>query len=109
MRRHRGQEPAELGVLAHVALAEKDAAALLRLEARREKDRGRVQHVGAQLIGLVRDRDRVEVDDAVDRLASVLPLHVLANRPDVVAEVLLARRLDTAEDAHGQGSVWAVR
>ena len=41
--------------------------------------------------GVVGDRDRVQVDDAVDRLAAVLALDVLADRPDVVAEVLACR------------------
>ena len=45
------------------------------------------------------DGDRVQVDDAVDPLAAVLPLDVLADRPDVVAQVLATRRLDAAEDS----------
>ena len=53
----------------------------------------------AKLGRVLRHGDRVQVDDAVDRLAAVLPLDVLADRPDVVAEVLAAGRLDAAEDA----------
>jgi hypothetical protein len=45
---------------------------------------------------------RVQVDDAVDRLAAVLALDVLADRPDVVAQVLLTRGLDAGEDAHAR-------
>ena len=64
--------------------------------------RGRVEHVLAQLApGRTATRDRVQVDDAVDRLAAVLALDVLADRADVVAEVLAAGGLDAAEDAHG--------
>ena len=57
----------------------------------------------AQLRRVVGDRDRVQVDDAVDRLAvagAVLALDVLADRADVVAEVLAPGRLDAAEDPH---------
>ena len=93
----RGEQPGELGVLAHVGLAEEDAA--LGVEAGGEQDRGRVVDALAQLGRVVGDRDRVQVDDAVDRrVAAVLALDVLADRADVVAEVLAAGRLDAAED-----------
>ncbi len=49
---------------------------------------------------VVVDRDRVQVDDAEERLAQLLRLRVLAEAADVVAEVLVARRLDAAEDSH---------
>ena len=89
----RGEQPGELGVLAHVGLAEEDAA--LRVEAGGEQDRGRVVEALAQLDWVVGDRDRVQVDDAEDRrLAPILALDVLADRADVVAEVLAAGRLD---------------
>ncbi len=98
-RRDRRQQPAELGVLVDVGLAEEDAA--LRVEAGGDQDRGRVVQALAQLGGLVGDGDRVEVDDAVDRrVAAVLAVDVLADRADVVAEVLAAGGLDAGEDAH---------
>ena len=106
MRGDRRQQPGELGVLAHVGLAEEDAA--LGIEPGGEQDRGRVVEALAQLGRVVGDRDRVQVDDAVDRLAALalgalLALDVLADRPDVVAEVLAPGRLDAAEDPHAQG------
>ena len=101
MRGDRGEQPGELGVLAHVGLAKEDAA--LRVEPGGDQDRGRVVEALAQLRRLVGDRDRVQVDDAVDRLAAVLALDVLADRADVVAEVLAPGRLDAAEDPHPAG------
>ena len=93
----RRQVPGELGVLADVGLAEEDAA--LGVEAGGEQDRGRVVDAGPQLVGVPRDGDRVQVDDAVDRrVAAVLALDVLADRADVVAEVLAPGGLDAAED-----------
>ena len=93
----RGEQPGQLGVLAHVGLAEEDAA--LGVEAGGEQDRGRVVEALAQLGRVVGDGDRVQVDDAVDRrVAAVLALDVLADRADVVAEVLAAGRLDAGED-----------
>jgi hypothetical protein len=84
-------------VLAHVGLAEEDAAR--RIEPGGEQNRGGVKHPLTQVGRVVGDRDRVQVDDAVDRrVAAVLPLDVLADRADVVAEVLAAGRLDAGED-----------
>ena len=84
----------------HVALAEEDAA--LGFQARREQDRRRVVDALAQLRRVVGHGDRVQVDDAVDRrIAAVLTLDVLADRADVVAQVLAPGGLDAGEDAHG--------
>ena len=95
-----GEHPGQLGVLAHVGLAEEDAA--LGVEAGGEQDRGRVVDPLAQLRRVVGDRERVQVDDAEDRrLAPLLPLDVLLDRADVVAQVLAAGRLDTPEDDRG--------
>jgi len=53
-----------------------------------------------QVARVVLDRDRVRVDDAEERLAELLRLRVLAETADLVAEVLVARRLDAGEDEH---------
>jgi hypothetical protein len=88
-----GEQPGELAVLGHVGLAEEDAA--LGVKTGGEQDRGRVVAALAQFDRVVGDRDRVQVDDAEDRrIAAVLALDVLANRADVVAQVLAAGRLD---------------
>ncbi len=97
VRGDRREQPGQLAVLAHVGLAEEDAA--LRVEAGGEQDRGRVVEPLAQLGRVVGDRDRVQVDDAEDRrVAAILALDVLPDRPDVVAEVLAAGGLDARED-----------
>jgi hypothetical protein len=97
---HRSEQPAELGVLMDIPLSKKDAPR--RIETGGEQHRRRVEHRPSQLRRVVRDRDRVQVDDAVDRrIAAVLARNVLPDRSDVVAEVLAPRRLDAAEDPHG--------
>ncbi len=53
--------------------------------------------VGRVVVG----RDRVEVDDAEERVAPLLGGGVLAEATDQVAEMFLAGRLDAGEDAHG--------
>ena len=86
-------------MLVDVGLAEEDAA--VGVEPGGYQDRRRVVHLVPELGRILGDRERVQVDDAVDRLAAILPLDVLADRADVVAEVLAPRGLDAAEDAHG--------
>jgi hypothetical protein len=94
----RGQQPTELGVLSHVRLAEEDATGWI--EPGGQQDRSRVVEALAEFGGVEPDRDGVEVDDAVDRLAHILERDVGADRPQVVAEVLATGRLDAGEHAH---------
>ena len=103
IRGHRREQPAQLGVLGQVALAEEDAS--VGIEAGGEQGgRGVVDRLaqGRRLIG---HRDRVQINHAVDRLATVLAGHVLGDGADVVAEVLSARGLDSREDPHRWRSV----
>ena len=65
VRGHRGQQPRQLGVLAHVGLAEQDAP--LGVEPGSDQHRRRVEHVGGQGGRVVGDARGVQVDDAVDR------------------------------------------
>ena len=102
----RGEQPRQLAVLLHVALAEQDAA--VRVEARGDQQRGEVERALAQVGGVVVDRQRMEVDDAVDRrVTAVLAGDVLRDAADVVAEVLGARRLDAREDPHERAKIAA--
>ena len=94
------EQPAQLCVLGHIALAKENATG--GIEAGRQQQRGQVVGAAAQLVRVIGDRDRVHVDDAIDRLAAILSLHELADRTDVVAEVLGASGLDAGEDAHGE-------
>jgi hypothetical protein len=83
---HAAQQPAQLGVLLHVALPEQDAP--LRVQPGGEQQRGEVVQALAQPGGLVGHGDRVQVNDAVQRLTPILPGDVLSDRADVVAQVL---------------------
>ena len=101
-RRHRGQQPGELGVLGAMALDEERA--VLGIEAEGEQRRGHLAGARAQDVGIVGGGQGVVVDDAVDRLVLVLQAHVVADRAEVVAEVDDAGRLDAAERAkRGRG------
>ena len=84
-------------MLGPVALDEQRAA--LRVEAQGEQRGGHLARPLAQDGRVVRARQRVVVDDAVDRLVLVLQPDVVADRAEVVAEVGDAGRLDAGEDA----------
>ena len=103
---HRGdavQHPGQLRVLGHVALDEEDAA--VRVEAGRHEQAGRVDRELPQLGRVVGHGHRVQVDDAEDGLAAELLLvgHVVADRPEEVADVLLSGGLDAREDPRRHG------
>jgi hypothetical protein len=78
-----------------VALAEDGRA--LGVEPGREQHRREVERRAAQGRRVVLDRDRVQVDDAEERVASLLRLDVLAEAAAVVSERLPPGRLDTGE------------
>src|SRR5205085_2070396 len=91
-------QPGCLGVRGHVALCEDRRA--LRVDPGREEQRGAGQGRLPETLGLVCGRDRVQVDDAEERLALLLGRPVLAVAAAVVAERLVPRRPDAGEDAH---------
>jgi hypothetical protein len=90
-------------VLHHIGLPEQDAST--GIEPGGQQEGGGVVDPGPELGGVVRHRDGVEIDDAVDSLAPILALDVLTDRPDEVAEMLPSRGLNTGEDAHGDGEI----
>ena len=92
------EQPTRLGVRRHVALR-KDGRAV-RVEPGGDQYREEVERAVVQVARVVLDGDRVQVDDAEERLAELLCLRELAEAADVVAEVLVARRLDAREDPH---------
>ncbi len=85
-------------MLGDVALDEERAD--IRVEPAGDQQRGQVEGRLAQLLGLLRKGDRVQVDDGVEGVHLVLLGHPAADGAHVVAEVLLARRLDSGENAH---------
>ena len=92
------QQPGALRMIGVVALDEERAA--LGIEPGGEEEGGQGERRLPEILGVVRHRDRVEVDDADEGLALVLGVDPLPDRPDVVAEVLVAGGLDAAEDPH---------
>ena len=83
-------------MLGAVALDEEGAA--LRVEAEGEERCRHVDRPLPQEDRVVGARQGVVVDDAVDRLVLPLQRDVVADRPEIVAEVDDAGRLDAAED-----------
>ena len=96
-RRHRAQEPGQLCVLRTVALDEERAPVGIQPE--REQSRRHLAGLRPEQLRVMRARERVVVDDAVDRLVLGLERDVVSDRPEVVAEMKDPRRLDAREDA----------
>jgi hypothetical protein len=96
-------DPAQLGVLGHVALGEQRHD--LGVEAGRDEDLRELEDLRPQLGRVLRDRDGVQVDDAVNGVVVVLFLDPAPDRTQVVAEVDLAGGLDAGEHA-GHGRRW---
>ena len=87
----------------HAALGEDGRA--LRIEAGGEQHRGEIERPLAQVGRVVLDRERVEVDDAEERVAELLGRGVLAEAAAVVAEVFRAGRLEAGEDPQREGII----
>ena len=68
--RDRAEQPSRLGVRGDVALREDGRA--LGVEAGREEHRGEVERLLPEVVGVVLDGDRVQVDDAEEALAALL-------------------------------------
>jgi hypothetical protein len=92
------EQPRRLRVRGHVALAERRRAG--RVEPRREQERRQVERAAAEVLRVVLDGDRVQVDDAEEAVPALLGGRVLAEAADQVAEMLGARGLDAGEDPH---------
>ena len=94
------EQPVETRMLGDVALHEDRAD--VGVEPARHEHRGHREGLGPQLAGVVGERERVEVDDAVVRLVLVLVDRPVPDRAQVVADVGVTARLDAREhDGHG--------
>ena len=94
------EQPGRLRVRGDMALAERRRP--VRVETGREQHRRQVERAHPQVVGVVLDRDRVQVDDAEEAVAALLSGGVLPEAADEVAEVLVARGLDAGEDPHAR-------
>ena len=100
-RRDAGEHPGQLGVRRHRRLHHDGAG--LGIDAGRQVERGDLVDLGAQLGGLLVDRDGVQIDDAEDALVVVLDAHPILERAQVIADVQISGRLHAGEDScfHG--------
>ena len=70
------------------------------IETGREQHRVQVERALAEVGGVVLDRDRMQVDDAEERVAALLRRRVLPEPADQVAEVLVPGWLDAGKNSH---------
>ena len=83
-------------MLANVGLDEDDR--LRRVQSRRKQDIGQTEDIGPQCLAGGWLGQRVKIDDAEDVVVVSLLTDPVANRPEVVAEMEIAGRLDPGED-----------
>src|SRR5690606_32090579 len=93
--------PGELRVLRHPALVEDDV--LQGVDAGREEGRGHLARSAHQLGRVLPDRDRVEVDHAIDAVVALLQGDEALDGAEIVAEVEIAGRLDAGKDEGPEG------
>ena len=76
----------------------------LGIDAGGQVERGHLLDLGAQLGGVLVERDGVQVDDAEDALVVVLDAHPILERSQVISDVKISGRLHAGEDScfHGR-------
>ncbi len=82
-------------MLRHLALQVEQRP--IRIDAHREQDLGRIEPVFVQLPRVTRNGERVQVDDAVDRLVLVLQRDPVAEGAEIVADVHVPGGLNARE------------
>jgi hypothetical protein len=93
--------PCQLGMFRHVRLNEDDGD--FRIDACGEIDAREVARFLREQFRVLRQSDRVEVDDAEETFVLVLEFDPVAQRAEVVAEVDVAGRLCAAENSFHAG------
>jgi hypothetical protein len=68
-----------------------------RVEPNGQEDLGGFEALSVQVRRCDRHGDGVQVDDAIDGLVLVLEPYPVSERPEIVADVHVARRLDAGE------------
>src|SRR5271169_4231315 len=70
-----------------------------RVDTHREKHPGKLQDFGAQLGRFLINRDRVQVDNAVDAIVVVLDFDPVLQRTQIVSNVRTSGRLNARQDS----------
>ena len=83
--------PGELGVLGDLALVEHDVAP--GIDAARNEGGRDLAGCARQLDRVLPDRDRMQIDDAVDAIVAILQLNEFDNGAEIIAEMQITGRL----------------
>ena len=92
-----GEHPGQLRVRRHRRLHHNGA--LVRVDARRQVERGQFEDLGAQLGGVLVEGDRVQVYDTENGFVVGLDAHPVLQRAQIIADVQVARGLHPGEDS----------
>ena len=90
------EDPGKLGVLGNLALVEHDV--LLRIDAAGDERRGDFANGVRQFGRILPDRDRVQIDDAIDAVVAVLQFDEALDGAEIVAEMQIAGRLHAGKN-----------
>ena len=93
--RDRVEYPGEFGMFRHHRLDEHRSAGWV--QPRRQQRYDHLAPARAEVVGVVRDGDRVIVHDAEERFEAPLELDPVLHRPEIVADMKFPRRLNAAE------------
>ena len=78
---------------------------MFRIDADRQEHSGKLQRLRAELLGLLVNRDRVQVDDAVNALVVVLNFGPILQRTQIVADMRTAGGLNAGKNSCSHGDV----
>ena len=93
------QYPGKLGMGRYHALVEDDAA--LGVDARGNKGRSHLAGIGSQLGRVLRNRDRVQIDDTEDavEVEVLLHIHPIADGAQIISQMQVSGRLNAGKNA----------
>ena len=89
------EHPRKLGMFGHLALVEDDV--FLRIDATGDEGRCHFADIGDKLLGVMRLRDRVHIDDAIDALMALLQLDEFDDGAEIIPEMEIAGRLNAGK------------
>ena len=95
--RHAIQHPGELRMLANLALVKHDM--FFRIDAARDEGRRHFPDARLQFVRLLRKRDGVKIDDAIDAVVGFLQLDEFRDRAEIISKMQVSRGLHAGKNS----------
>ncbi len=94
--RHAIEHPGELGMFGNLALVEHDM--FFGIDAAGDEGGRDFPDARLQFLRLLRQRDRVQIDDAIDAIMGLLQLDEFGDRAEIISKMQIARRLHAGKN-----------